>query len=329
MIVGLSGPVLTPAERASLREIEPLGIIIFKRNITTADALEALVKEACQAARARLAFVDQEGGRVQRLRPPLAPLYPPAATAGKLHARDPERGLRLAHLQGLLIAHDLLPYGLNAPCLPVADVPVTGAHDVIGDRAYARDPQVVAALAGAAAAGVRAGGGVPVVKHIPGHGRATADTHLSLPDVGADLQTLAADFLPFKALAALPMGMTAHVRYTRIDAARPATLSPPIIDLIRTTIGFGGLLMTDDISMGALSGKVDENAKAALAAGCDCVLHCNGKLREMENIAAALPEMTPDAARRLEAVHDSLPAAPLLDIAALRAEFDALVAGAR
>jgi len=324
LIVGLEGHHLLRQERDFLERVRPLGIIVFARNVDTAAQLERLVRDAKAAAGAELGFVDQEGGRVQRLRPPLAPRYPAARAIGAVFARDPTAGVRAAFLAGRLIGHDIAAFGLDSPCLPVADVPIPGAHDVIGDRAYGEEPETVAVLAGAAASGVLASGGLPVVKHIPGHGRARADSHVGLPDVEAPADALTRDFAPFQALSGLPMGMTAHVRYRAIDPERSATLSPAAIALIRKEIGFNGLLMTDDISMGALGGKVEENAAAALAAGCDCVLHCNGRLGEMEAIADALPPITEAAAARLEAALAARSAPQEADIDALRAEFATL-----
>ncbi|WP_108661634.1 beta-N-acetylhexosaminidase [Acuticoccus kandeliae] len=324
LIVGLAGVSLTDDERAYLRDVRPLGIILFARNIGDAAQISRLTEEAAALSGAGLVFIDQEGGRVQRIRPPLVPRYPPAATIGRLYARDVEAGRRAAHLVGLLIASDLLPLGINAPCLPVADVPVPGSHDVIGDRAYGTTPEAVSVLAGAVADGVLEAGAFPVVKHIPGHGRAMVDSHVSLPVVEATREALEVDFAPFRALSALPMAMTAHVRYTALDETRCATLSPRVISLIRNEIGFGGLLMSDDISMGALGGDLADNAAAALAAGCDCVLHCNGDMDEMRLIADRLPPMAPSAATRLAAVLARRNKAPAGDIAALREEFSAL-----
>lgn len=323
LIVGLAGTRLTAAEAAFLGQAKPLGLILFKRNIGTAEEIVRLVDEARAASGARLTLIDQEGGRVQRIGPPLIAPYPTGRAIGDIARRDLAAGTRAAWLAGHLIAADLAPFGLNTPCLPVADVPVPGAHDVIGDRAYGEDPALVARLATAAAEGVLAAGALPVVKHIPGHGRAWVDSHVSLPVVDALRTELERDFAPFRALARMPLAMTAHVVYSGIDADRPATLSPDAIHLIRKDIGFDGLLMTDDISMGALSGSIADNARAALKAGCDCVLHCNGSLAEMKAIAAALEPMTPAATRRLEAAHARLGPAPA-DLAALKEEFAAL-----
>ncbi len=334
LIVGLAGTRLSVDEADFLVQTRPLGIILFRRNIGDADDIARLVRDATAASGARLVLVDQEGGRVQRIGPPIAERYPPARTIGALAAKDPEAGARAAWLAGYLIAADLLPLGINTPCLPVADVPVPGAHDVIGDRAYAEDPAVVAHLAGAAAEGVLAAGALPVVKHVPGHGRAWVDSHVSLPVVEAGREELERDFAPFRALSGVPLGMTAHVVYTALDGERPATLSPSVLDLIRRDIGFDGLLMTDDISMGALTGdaltggaltaSIEDNARASIAAGCDCVLHCNGNLNEMRAVAAALEPIGAEAGRRLGAAHARLGAAPG-DVAGLRDEFRSLV----
>ncbi|MCF3933046.1 beta-N-acetylhexosaminidase [Acuticoccus sp. M5D2P5] len=328
LIVGLAGIRLREDERAFLAETRPLGIILFARNIGSAEEIERLVADAKAASGASLVFIDQEGGRVQRIRPPLVPRYPPAAAIGRVFEADEAAGRRAAYLVGYLIASDLARFGINAPCLPVADVPVPGSHDVIGDRAYATTPGAVAILAGAAAAGVKAAGGFPVLKHIPGHGRAAVDSHVSLPVVDASREALEADFTPFRELSALPMAMTAHVRYTALDPARCATLSPTVINLIRNEIGFDGLLMSDDISMGALGSDLADNAAAALAAGCDCVLHCNGDLAEMRLLADHLAPMAPLAARRLAQVLNGRSAPEAGDIEAMREEFAALTGAA-
>ncbi|WP_420393988.1 beta-N-acetylhexosaminidase [Acuticoccus sp.] len=325
LIVGLAGTVLTGEERAFLAKVRPLGVILFRRNVADADQLAALVAEARAASGAGLVLVDQEGGRVQRIGPPLAPRHPPAAAIGALRSREPEAGRRAAWLSGRLIAADLAPYGINVPCLPVADVPADGAHDVIGDRAYAREPDAVATLAAAVAQGVLDGGALPVVKHVPGHGRARSDSHVVCPVVDASRAELERDLAPFRALAKLPLAMTAHVVYTALDATRPATLSPDVMALVREDIGFDGLLMTDDISMGALSGDVATDGAAALAAGCDCVLHCNGDLSEARRLADALPPLSGAAERRLAAALAHL-ADPSEDVGPLREEFASLVA---
>ena len=324
-ITGLSGPTLAADERAFLREAAPWGLILFKRNIQSPQQVSALVnafRDTLGRADAPV-LVDQEGGRVQRLGPPQWPAYPPGAAYGRLYDRDRALGLAAARLGGRLIAADLAALGITVDCLPVADVPVRDADAVIGDRAYGDSPAKVAALAGAVAEGLAEGGVLPVLKHLPGHGRATADSHIGLPVVEAGRAALeVSDFAAFRPLAGLPMGMTAHVVFTAIDQMLPATTSPTIIaQVIRGFIGFDGVLMTDDLSMGALSGTLGERARAAFAAGCDVALHCNGNLREMEAVAAAAPELAGRAAARASAALGARqPPAPL-DAAAARAEF--------
>lgn len=304
VILGAAGPVLTPEEEAFFREHRPWGFILFARNIVDADQVRALVEcmRLCTDRPDAPVFLDQEGGRVQRLRPPLAPNYPPAAALGALYASDRQAGLRATWLLSRLHAFDLSRLGINADCLPVLDVPVAGAHDVIGNRAYGTEPDVVAALGKSAIDGLLAGGVLPVMKHVPGHGRANADTHLALPTVDAPLEQLRArDFKPFKALSDVGMAMTAHVIYSAIDPDLPATTSPIVIeDIIRNEIGFDGLLMSDDVSMKALSGDFASRSRAILAAGCDVVLHCNGVMGEMEAVVAETPRLTGKALERAQ-----------------------------
>lgn len=327
-ITGIAGPALSDAERAFLREAQPWGLIVFRRNIAGPQALRRLTEE-CRAVLGRNApvLVDQEGGRVQRLGPPHWPEYPPAAVYGALYQGDRAAGLAAARLGARLIAADLAAVGIDVDCMPVADLPVAGADAVIGDRAFAREPDKVAALAAAFAEGLAAGGVLPVVKHIPGHGRATADSHHGLPVVNAEKATLeTSDFAAFRPLAGQPLAMTAHVVFTAIDPIAPATTSVAIVrDVIRGSIGFAGLLMSDDLSMGALSGSLGERTRASLAAGCDVVLHCNGDMKEMRAVAAAAPVLAGEAAHRAAAALASRrPAAPI-DLAAQRAEFLALM----
>jgi beta-N-acetylhexosaminidase len=275
-------------------------------------------------------LIDQEGGRVQRLGPPHWPVYPPGAVYGALYDRDRDIGLSAARLGARLIAADLAALGIDVDCLPIADVPVAGADPVVGNRAYGTEPAKVAAIAGAVAQGLADSGVLPVLKHIPGHGRATANSHAKLPVVNADRATLeSTDFAAFRPLAALPLGMTAHVVFTAIDPIAPATISATIVrEVIRDSIGFKGLLMSDDISMGALSGSVGERSRSAIAAGCDVVLHCNGEMPEMLAVAAEAPGLAGEAARRAAAaLAAKKPAAPI-DLAASRAEFLKLMAGA-
>ena len=330
-ICGLAGTVLSQEERRFLRETRPWGIIIFKRNVAAPAELRRLIAEARSAlGREAPVLVDQEGGRVQRLGPPHWPSYPPGAAYGRLYERDRDKALKAARLGARLIAADLAALGIDVDCMPIADVPATGADPVIGDRAYGETPEKVAAIAKAVAEGLAAGGVLPVVKHIPGHGRAAADSHRSLPVVNADRPTLeATDFAAFRPLAALPIAMTAHVVFTAIDPVAPATVSATIVgEVIRDSIGFAGLLMSDDISMGALSGSLGERTKAALDAGCDLVLHCNGDMAEMRAVAAAAPVLSGTAARRAKAaLAAKRPAAPI-DLAAARKEFSQLMNGA-
>jgi len=327
-ISGLSGLTLTADERAFLREARPWGLILFKRNIQDKNQVIHLIREVLHELGGEApVLVDQEGGRVQRLGPPHWPAYPPGAAYGRIYDRDPDAGLAAARLGARLIAADLMALGINVDCLPLADVPVAGADRVIGDRAYGETPGKVAAIAGAVAAGLAAGGVLPVLKHIPGHGRANADSHLKLPVVHTDRATLeATDFAAFRPLKGLPLGMTAHVVFTAIDPVRPATTSATMIgEVIRGFIGFDGLLMGDDISMGALSGSIAERARASLAAGCDLVLHCNGKMDEMRAVAAEAPELASDGKRRADAALAVRKSPSGIDLAAARREFAAMM----
>jgi beta-N-acetylhexosaminidase len=304
-ITGLAGPVLLDAERAFLAASRPAGIILFARNCVAHDQIRRLIDDSLDAigSAQSLVLIDQEGGRVQRLRPPLGRALPPAASFGAIFASDPAEAGRLASLVSRQNAEDLRALGINTNCAPVLDVPVPGAHDVIGNRAYGATAQQVASLGAEVAAGLMAGGVLPVMKHIPGHGRAGADSHHALPVVDTPRARLeATDFAPFRALAHLPAAMTAHVLFTDIDRERPASTSPVVTaEIIRGTIGFGGLLMSDDVSMKALGGPLRARAEAVLAAGSDLVLHCNGIIAEMESVASISPEITGASRVRLEA----------------------------
>lgn len=304
-ITGLAGPALTAAERDFLREADPWGLILFRRNVETPAQVTGLVADfraAVGRAEAPV-LIDQEGGRVQRLAPPLWRAYPPGAAYGALYERDPEAGLAAARLGARLIAADLAALGITVDCLPLADVPAAGADAIIGDRAYGTSAEKVAAIAAAVSEGLMDGGVLPVLKHLPGHGRANVDSHEQLPVVTTDRATLeAGDFAAFRALAYLPLGMTAHVVYTAIDAHAPATTSSRVIaEVIRGTIGFTGALMSDDVSMGALSGTIAARTRACFAAGCDLVLHCNGRLDEMQAVAAEAPVLAGEPGRRAAA----------------------------
>jgi beta-N-acetylhexosaminidase len=327
-ITGLAGPTISANERAFLRDAAPWGGIIFKRNIDTPQQVTDLIRSfrdtlGWQAP----VLVDQEGGRVQRLAPPHWPAYPPGARYGDLYDRNKETGLAAARLAGHLIAADLAALGIDVDCLPLADVPVAGHDPVIGDRAYGTTPEKVAAIAGDMAAGLMAGGVLPVLKHLPGHGRATADSHHRLPLVAAGRATLeATDFAAFRPLAGLPLGMTAHVVFSAIDPVAPATTSVTMVrEVIRGFIGFRGLLMSDDVSMGALSGTIAERTKAALAAGCDVVLHCNGDLTEMSAVAANAPELAGEPLRRAQAALAMRSAPERFDVEAAREIFRRMV----
>lgn len=329
-ITGLKGTAITPEERAFLRDAAPFGLILFKRNIADPGQLRALIDDF-KTVRGPDApvLIDQEGGRVQRMGPPHWPAYPCGAVYGDLYRRDPATGLRAAWLGARLIAADLAAVGIIVDCLPLADVPVAGSDKVIGDRAYGDRPQQVAAVAAAVAEGLKTGGVLPVVKHIPGHGRATADSHLSLPVVTADRKTLeATDFAAFMPLGGEPFGMTAHVVFTALDPGLPATTSTIIISqVIRGFIGFSGALMSDDVSMGALAGPIAERVRRTLAAGCDLVLHCNGNFAEMQEVAANCPELGGAALERTARALASRRAPQAMDLAAARAEFNELVSG--
>jgi beta-N-acetylhexosaminidase len=315
-----------------VREARPWGLILFKRNIETPAQVAALVASFREAVGVDApVLVDQEGGRVQRIGPPHWPSYPAAAVYGALYERDQESGLAAARLGARLIAQDLQCLGIDIDCLPVADLPVPGADPVIGDRAYGETPAKVAALARAAAEGLMAGGVLPVLKHLPGHGRAAADSHLKLPMVEASRDELdATDFATFRPLAELPLGMTAHVVFCTYDPVNPATTSVTMVqDVIRDSIGFKGLLMSDDVSMGALSGSLAERTRAALAAGCDIILHCNGELAEMEAVANAAPLLAGESARRAAAALSTRTAPEAIDEADARLAFAAMLSEVR
>ncbi|MCH2548048.1 MAG: beta-N-acetylhexosaminidase [Alphaproteobacteria bacterium] len=301
VIYGCEGLTLNDAEREFFEKENPLGFILFARNCENPVQVQQLVDElkATVAHRDALILIDQEGGRVARLRPPHWPDYPSARTLANLADKNVQHAGEAIYLNSRLIAEDLTYLGINVDCLPLADVPVEGSHDIIGDRAYGTDPERVATLAREAAQGLMDSGVLPVLKHIPGHGRATVDSHLDLPEVTTSLEELRnTDFAPFRELADLPLGMTAHVLYTGIDPYRVATLSPDVITLIREEIGFNGLLMTDDLSMKALKGDFAKLAHDSLAAGCDVVLHCNGNMEEMRAISTAVHSLNSEAAAR-------------------------------
>ena len=330
-VTGLAGLTISANERAFLREASPWGLIVFKRNVNAPQQLSELTRSFRNAVGWEApVLVDQEGGRVQRLGPPHWPAYPAGARYGDLYDRAPELGLTAARLAGHLIAADLMAVGIDVDCLPLADVPIASGDPIIGDRAYGTEPDKVAAIAGAIAAGLQAGGVLPVLKHLPGHGRATADSHHRLPVVDSDRDTLErTDFAAFRPLAGLPLGMTAHVVFSALDPVAPATTSVTMVrEVIRGFIGFRGLLMSDDVSMGALSGTLAKRSRAALAAGCDLVLHCNGDLAEMTAVAGSVPELAGAALARAEAALAARSAPEEFDVAAARELFTRMMTGA-
>jgi beta-N-acetylhexosaminidase len=331
-ILGCAGLTLSKAETAFFRDVKPWGFILFARNIEGPDQVRALVaalRETVGRADAPV-LIDQEGGRVARLKPPHWPLYPPGRAYGELAANDPLMAREITRLGGRLLAHDLAALGINVDCVPVLDVPDPQGHEIIGDRAYGQTPEQVAVLGRAAAEGLIAGGVLPIVKHIPGHGRAMSDSHLELPVVDASWDELdARDFAPFRVLSDMPMAMTAHVIYTAIDPKRPATTSKKAIrKVIRGAIGFDGLVMSDDLSMKALSGDFAERSKASLDAGCDVVLHCNGDMAEMKAVVEGARSLKGRAAQRAAQALARIARSPEpFDAAEGRARFDAAFGG--
>ncbi len=302
LITGCAGTSLTPDEIQLFSKSNPWGFILFKRNCESPEQIKSLIASFRAAVGRHDApvFVDQEGGRVQRLAPPVWRKYPEARKFGNLYQINPALALRTARNAGRLMAQELYDLGFTSSCLPVLDVPQQGTHDVIGNRAYDTRPERVMVLARSHVAGLMEGGILPVMKHIPGHGRAMVDSHLELPVVSAsrlELETL--DFVPFTGFADCPMAMTAHVVYQAIDPELPATLSRKVVrHAIRRVIGFSGLLLTDDLSMKALRGTLAEKAQMAYDAGCDILLHCNGLIDEMREVAEHAQPLSVKAARR-------------------------------
>lgn len=329
MILGCSGLTLTPDEIAFYRDEQPWGFILFGRNVSEPAQIADLVAALRDSVgRDAPVLIDQEGGRVQRIRPPVLPHYPSGQALGDLYRQNREAGLRAAWLMSRLHAFDLLRFGINVDCLPVLDVPVEGSSNVIGNRAYGFEPVTVTEMGQAASEGLKAGGVLPVMKHMPGHGRGMADSHHELPVVGASRAELEAhDFAPFVALKDELMAMTCHVVYTAIDPDNPATTSRIVIDeIIRGHIGFQGLLMSDDTSMNALKGTIGERAANIVAGGCDIVLHCNGAMDEMKQVVANVPPLAGASLARARAVEAAFGKADGLDETAVRAEFEALFA---
>ncbi|MDJ0629228.1 MAG: beta-N-acetylhexosaminidase [Rhodobacter sp.] len=326
MILGCRGPRLSREERAFFAEAQPWGFILFARNCETPDQVRRLT-ECLRDAVGRDApvLIDQEGGRVQRIGPPHWRQYRPPLDQCDVAGPDAARAM---YLRFRLIASELLAIGIDVNCAPMADIAGAGTHPFLKNRCYGTDARAVAETARAAADGLQDGGVLPVMKHIPGHGRATVDSHTVLPLVDDDAATLhARDFAPFAALRDLPMAMTAHVVYSAFDPDAPATTSPTMIRLIRAELGFRGLLMTDDISMEALAGDLAARCAAALSAGCDLVLHCNGELAEMRTVAETAGRLRGEARRRAEAAFAARRPAQSIDIAAVEAELEALLHG--
>ncbi len=329
-ITGCSGTVLTPDERSFFADARPFGLILFARNCEDPDQVRAL----CAAFREAVGddgapvLIDQEGGRVRRLRPPHWPAYASAAVLGDLARTDAAAGRRAAWLHGRLIATDLRQVGIDVDCAPVLDIATTATTDAIGDRAFGTEAETVADLGGAVMEGLRAGGVLPVAKHIPGHGRATVDSHVDLPVVRAGLDELETDFAPFAELS-YAAAMTAHIVYEAVDRFVPATASRAVIDgMIRERIGFQGLLLSDDISMSALSGDYGQRARRAYDAGCDLVLHCNGRTEEMHAIADAAPVLSGLPAERAAVALAERRAPSEFDTNMARAEYEDLLSRA-
>jgi beta-N-acetylhexosaminidase len=332
-ICGLQGPTLGEDERTFLREAQPWGVVLFKRNVQSLGQIRWLcrtVREALGRDDAPI-LIDQEGGRVQRIGPPHLRAYPAGAVYGRIYEANPLLGVEAAHVGARLMALDLLDLGITVDCIPILDVPVKGGTEAIGDRALGRSSDCVATLGAAQIDGLLSGGVLPVIKHLPGHGRAQVDSHTELPRVDAGLAELEAqDFAPFRLLARRAgLGMTCHVVFSAVDADAPATLSATVIgNIIRRRIGFDGALMSDDISMGALSGSLRGRAERAIAAGCDIVLHCNGDMAEMAEIAAGTPKLAGDALRRVDAALAARRPPEQPDRRALEARFNMLLARA-
>jgi beta-N-acetylhexosaminidase len=303
ILFGCAGPVLAAEERAFFRDADPLGFILFRRNCDTPDQLATLVADLRDAVgRKAPVMIDQEGGRVARLRPPHWPAFPAAGRFGALASLDMDAAEEAARANATAIALTVGAAGIDIVAAPVLDLDLPGAdRTVVGDRAFSGDPAVVARLGRAVAEGLLDGGALPVIKHLPGHGRSKVDSHFALPLVEAGLDTLErTDFAPFRDLSDLPWGMTGHLVFTALDPDHPVTQSPTAIrDAVRGRIGFDGVLCSDDLSMGALSGSLPDRAARALAAGCDLALHCNGELAEMRTIAAVVPAIGPETAARL------------------------------
>jgi beta-N-acetylhexosaminidase len=327
-ISGCAGETLSDDEWRFFQDTRPAGLILFARNIRTSEQVKALIAKFHDAVGRDdlMVLVDQEGGRVQRLKPPLCRLLPSAAAFGLHYASDPKEAIAAAKAVSQLAARDLAALGFTVNCVPVLDLPAPGAHQVIGHRAYGNEVERVVALGRAVCEGTMAGGILPVIKHMPGHGRATQDSHLALPVIEDDLETLRrSDFAPFRALSDMPIGMTGHVLLTAVDQRECASTSRRVVgEIIRGDIGFDGLLLCDDLSMKALRGTTGDKVRRARAAGCDLILHCNGNMNEMQDVAAHAGELEGEAERRYTAALALRKAAPAFDATAALAYLDAI-----
>jgi len=330
VIFGCSGPKLSPAEKAFFRDCDPWAFILFARNVETPEQIRRLTDDLRNAVgREALVFIDQEGGRVQRLRPPHFRDCPPAQRFGHIYASDPEKGKRAIWINHRLIADELRSVGVTANCAPVLDLPVAKADPIISDRAFANNPASVIDMAHAAMAGLMSGGVAPVIKHIPGHGRADVDSHKALPVIKTWERVLSdTDYLPFMAFADAPMAMTAHVVVKHADPDLPVTLSATAMrELVRGKLGYDGLVMTDDLDMKALSGDLEDLTRRALKAGCDIGLHCNGKMRSMVKVAKGAGMLEGKALIRAITADYCAATPDEFDAQAALAELDELMAG--
>lgn len=316
-IFGVAGLALTEEERVFFREVRPLGFILFQRNCQSVGQMSKLVADLRESVGRPDApvLIDQEGGRVVRMKPPVWRAVPSAAALGALYERNPARGVEATWLNARLIAHDLTEVGVSVDCAPVLDLRGPDTHAAIGDRSFGASVDTVTALGRAFAEGLLAGGVLPVIKHVPGHGRATVDSHLDTPTVANSVEELGeSDFRPFVALSDLACwAMTAHIIYSAIDPVNPATVSPALIDWVRNELGFDGVIVSDDLSMEALDGDSSARARAVIAAGCDIVLHCNGKLDQMRGVASVAGPLSPAALGRLERAARRVPKADAFD----------------
>ena len=331
-ILGCAGLALSAEERDFFRDADPFGFILFQRNCQTPDQVRRLVQDLrASVGRADApVMIDQEGGRVARLKPPAWRKAPAAGRFGELAARDANAAVEAARLNAQLMGHELAELGITVDCAPVLDLQFPGASNVVGDRGFAGDPALVADLGRAVCEGLLAAGVAPLVKHLPGHGRALVDSHHALPEVATPLETLRqTDFVPFQRLSNVPWGMTCHVVYKAIDAVRPATTSPVVInEIIRGEIGFAGILVSDDLSMEALQGDLGDRARRARAAGCDLALHCNGRLDEMRAVAATAGPLSAATAERAARSTARPTRTASMNVASAEARLDALLAAA-